>query len=704
MFGPDDFVTGSPNDAAQVSLDSNAFFGKTFLFNTSIPSGLVQYFYSMQGVNYSGNGGALIGANKEVPPMQLTAYANAKCATSTSYTVTLLAIVPNTTYTTVGTITGVCSTSYHAGTPSDPTPSTTIDLTSYSGRNFGFQVSSASNDAKVEFVGLGVPVANGNIPGGTLGSVPYQTGPGATGLTAPNTSSSTLCYTETGTGSVGAAPIWGSCAGSAATAFSALTSSTNTSAAMVVGSGASLDFTGTGTIDANLANGAVLPASAGFTSTNSSRQLVAAAYTPANCTAGTTGSDCLQLTSGLVPVGNIPTAIPIANIGSAGLSGTAPVSIASTGAISMHVADASDNGYLSSTDWSTFNGKQAALSLIKGTYVDGDLCAYTASGTLLNCNVTPGGTVTSVATTGPITGGTITSSGTIACATCVVATVNPSAGLLRVAGSTQTATGAELSGDATTSGSNAVTVAGLKGVPFCTGFTPTNGQLVQYTTGGSPNPCYTSATPGLGGDTISSPNSTLAVGGTVTATTLDLQGSAGEIMAGATPALTYTPTLGKSGTAGTLALFPASGNFTTTLGSAATASNTILFPATVPGTLDGVHCVTSSTTCTLTDNGYAYNAIPNADLANSAITIAGTSVSLGGSTSSLPSPGAIGGGTPSTAAFTTITGTSSTTLGTNGGTGGSVVLNGSTSGSATINTSATGVLALPSGTTATRWL
>ena len=234
----------------------------------------------------------------------------------------------------------------------------------------------------------------GNIPGGALGSAVYQTGSGATGVTLANTSASTLCLTETGTGSVGAAPTWGSCAGSAATAFSALTSSTNTSAAMVVGSGASLDFTGTGTIDANLANGAVLPASAGFTATNSSRQLVAAAYTPANCTAGTTGSDCLQLTSGLVPVGNIPTAIPIANIGSAGLSGTAPVSIASTGAISMHVADASDNGYLSSTDWSTFNGKQAALSLIKGTYVDGDLCAYTASGTLLNCNVTPGGTGT----------------------------------------------------------------------------------------------------------------------------------------------------------------------------------------------------------------------------------------------------------------------------------------------------------------------
>ena len=74
-------------------------------------------------------------------------------------------------------------------------------------------------------------------------------------------------------------------------------------------------------------------------------------------------------------------------------------------------------------------------------------------------------------------------------------------------------------------------------------------------------------------------------------------------------------TMGASGTAGTLAMFPSSGNFTTTLGSAATASNTVLFPATVPTTLYGVHCVTASTTCTLTTNGYPFNAIPTADLA-----------------------------------------------------------------------------------------
>ena len=66
----------------------------------------------------------------------------------------------------------------------------------------------------------------------------------------------------------------------------------------------------------------------------------------------------------------------------------------------------------------------------------------------------------------------------------------PGTGIIRD-GSTPTAS--ELSGDATTSGSNAVTVKGLNGVPFCTGYTPTTGEAVQYTTGSSPNPCYTAA-------------------------------------------------------------------------------------------------------------------------------------------------------------------------------------------------------------------
>lgn len=49
------------------------------------------------------------------------------------------------------------------------------------------------------------------------------------------------------------------------------------------------------------------------------------------------------------------------------------------------------------------------------------------------------GTVTSIATTSPITGGTITTTGTIACATCVTAS-SPGAGIAHFAGSTQAVT------------------------------------------------------------------------------------------------------------------------------------------------------------------------------------------------------------------------------------------------------------------------
>jgi hypothetical protein len=65
-------------------------------------------------------------------------------------------------------------------------------------------------------------------------------------------------------------------------------------------------------------------------------------------------------------------------------------------------------------------------------------------------------------------------------------------------------------------------------------------------------------------------------------------------------------------------------------------------------------------------------------------------------TASININGTVGATTPDTVAGTTITGTSSLTLGTNGGTGGSIVLNGATSGSSTLSVSATGVLALPS--------
>lgn len=47
-------------------------------------------------------------------------------------------------------------------------------------------------------------------------------------------------------------------------------------------------------------------------------------------------------------------------------------------------------------------------------------------------------------------------------------------------------------------GNQLATVTGLESVPFCTGYTPTNGQAVEYTTGGTPSPCYNAFTPAGG--------------------------------------------------------------------------------------------------------------------------------------------------------------------------------------------------------------
>lgn len=74
------------------------------------------------------------------------------------------------------------------------------------------------------------------------------------------------------------------------------------------------------------------------------------------------------------------------------------------------------------TDLQTaLNAKQVNLSLLPGTYINGDICTYSSSGTLLNCNTALGsGTVTSVAMTGDgviyntsVTGSPVSSSGTL---------------------------------------------------------------------------------------------------------------------------------------------------------------------------------------------------------------------------------------------------------------------------------------------------
>ena len=98
------------------------------------------------------------------------------------------------------------------------------------------------------------------------------------------------------------------------------------------------------------------------------------------------------------------------------ISGTSPVSVTGTYpnfTVSMTQASGSVNGWLSSTDWNTFNNKQAAL--VSGTNIK------TVNGTtLLSSGNLAVGTVTSITAGTGLSGGTITTSGTIALANTAV--------------------------------------------------------------------------------------------------------------------------------------------------------------------------------------------------------------------------------------------------------------------------------------------
>ena len=178
-----------------------------------------------------------------------------------------------------------------------------------------------------------------------------------------------------------------------------------------------------------------------------------------------------------------------------GVTATAPV--ASSGGtnpvISMAQATAIVNGWLSSADWSTFNGKQAALGYTPAhSGANSDITSLTGLTTPLP---------TSEGGTGGA-GGTGYAYGNGSAAFSFSPTIPWSAITGGPSAAITTLTGDVAAGPG--SGSQAATVQGLESVPFCTGFTPTNGQAVQYTTTSSPNPCYTAVT-SITGVTASSP-------------------------------------------------------------------------------------------------------------------------------------------------------------------------------------------------------
>ena len=138
------------------------------------------------------------------------------------------------------------------------TVNNSLGLTGTDGTTMTFPGTSATiarTDAAQTFAGtqtFSLPIAGSitgtaatatNIAGGSATSIPYQTAAGATSFSNAGTSGQVLTISALGV------PTW-TAAGSGSSTFSALTGGTNNAAAMVVGNGASLATSGSGTIAA----------------------------------------------------------------------------------------------------------------------------------------------------------------------------------------------------------------------------------------------------------------------------------------------------------------------------------------------------------------------------------------------------------------------------------------------------------------------
>lgn len=177
-----------------------------------------------------------------------------------------------------------------------------------------------------------------------------------------------------------------------------------------------------------------------------------------------------NLTAGTgISITNGASSITVANSGVLGVTATSPV--ASSGGqnpvISMPAATTSVSGYLTSTDWNTFNNKQAAL--VSGTNIK-----TVNSNSLLGSGNISVGTVTSVGGTGTVAGislsGTVTSSGNLT----LGGTLNTTSNNIY---DTFTANGS------TTSFTTSTTYTSGKIEVFCNGVKMRNGTDVTVTSG-----------------------------------------------------------------------------------------------------------------------------------------------------------------------------------------------------------------------------
>src|ERR1700722_5248415 len=144
-----------------------------------------------------------------------------------------------------------------------------------------------------------IAVAVSLIP---LAAFAQQGGGGGGGTTLPSPTASAQCFVSTGTAQGNW--TWGSCSGSSNLGFASITAGTNT-AALVVGSGGTFTYTGTGVIDANEILNVALPAIAsGYLNYNGSAWVFTNPFASPTFTGTVTisglSTGCITNTSGVL--------------------------------------------------------------------------------------------------------------------------------------------------------------------------------------------------------------------------------------------------------------------------------------------------------------------------------------------------------------------------------------------------------------------
>ena len=151
--------------------------------------------------------------------------------------------------------------------------------------------------------------------------------------------------------------------------------------------------TSVGTID-NMTIGATTAAAGSFTN------LSVTGTTSFDGSQGTAGQVLTSAGTGATPTWTTPTTGTVTSV-----SGTAPIASSggNTPAISISQSGAASDGYLSSTDWNTFNGKgSGSVTSVGGT---GTVNGITLTGTVTSSgNLTLGGTLSNVSLATQVTG------------------------------------------------------------------------------------------------------------------------------------------------------------------------------------------------------------------------------------------------------------------------------------------------------------